>query len=311
MNTRYDSGGWGDAKLLIGPRPKDPDDADWAKRSAAALAAAKTARTSGTNHAAGRWRLDAGDVVYGAGVAYGKRGLVDGVLAFTDGERSVLFRGFTARVETDDGSPAPEPAASIREEKGTLRVSWSIPGAKRDAAGFPRIVDLAVGPASDTPHRVYLGFGNVIEGPKRFSVRATGFLLSTRHVGADYLNGLSVVHAVDVVPDSADCDGARNIFSLHAHHDAIVVKSERGDFRAVPGVVKILAPVFRSPRSLVVARIQANHSRHRIDSQGMDRIRHGIQHMERVGIVAPRKIRIAFAAHIHRSHKGLLADTPV
>lgn len=234
MNPAYDSGGWGDAMLLIGPQPKTPDEADWAARSAVALVAAKAARTSGTNPAAGRWRLDAGGIVYGAGVAYGKRGLVDGVLAFTDGEKSVVFRGFAARVETDDGSPAPDPTASIREEKGVLRVSWSIPGAKRDAAGFPRIVDLAVGPASDTLNRVYFGFGNVIEGPKRFSARASGFLLSTRHVGADYSSGLSVVHAVDVVPDSVDCDGSRNIFSIHAHHDATFtfVPSSKGSFDA-------------------------------------------------------------------------------
>jgi len=234
MNTSYDSGGWGDVKLLIGPQPRTPGEADWAARCALALAAAKTARTSGTDPAAGRWRLDAGGIVYGAGIAYGERGLVDGALAFTDGDKSVVFRGFAARVETDDGSPAPEPVASIREEKGTLRISWSIPGAKRDAAGFPRIVDLAVGPASDTPHRVYFGFGNVIEGPKRFSARASGFLLSTRHVGADYLSGLSVVHAVDVVPDSVDCDGARSIFSLHAHHDATFtfVPSSKGVFEA-------------------------------------------------------------------------------
>ena len=234
MNTSYDSGGWGDVKLQVGPQPKTPDEADWAARSAVALAAAKTARTSGTDPAAGRWRLDAGGIVYGAGIAYGERGLVDGALAFTDGDKSVVFRGFAARVETDDGSPAPEPIASIREEKGTLRVSWSIPNAKRGAGGFPRIVDLAVGPASDTPHRVYFGFGNVIEGPKRFSARASGFLLSTRHVGADYLSGLSVVHAVDVVPDSVDCDGARSIFSLHAHHDATFtfVPSSKGVFEA-------------------------------------------------------------------------------
>ena len=175
MNTSYDSGGWGDVKLLIGPQPRTPGEADWAARCALALAAAKTARTSGTDPAAGRWRLDAGGIVYGAGIAYGERGLVDGALAFTDGDKSVVFRGFAARVETDDGSPAPEPIASIREEKGTLRVSWSIPNAKRGAGGFPRIVDLAVGPASDTPHRVYFGFGNVIEGPKRFSARASGF----------------------------------------------------------------------------------------------------------------------------------------
>lgn len=222
------------SKPNLGPQPKAPDEADWKARCAAALAAAKTARASGTDASAGRWRLDAGDVVYGAGVAYGARGLIDGALAFTDGERSVVFRGFTARVETGDGSAPPEAKAFLREEKGTLRISWSIPGVKRDSAGFPRIADLAVGPASETPHRVYMGFGNVVEGPKRFSLHANGFGLSTRHVGADYANGLSVVQAVDVVQDSVSCDGERNLFSLHAHHDATFtfVPSSKGAFEA-------------------------------------------------------------------------------
>ena len=222
------------SKPKLGPQPKVPDEADWKARCAAALAAAKTARASGTDASALRWRLDAGDVVYGAGVAYGARGLIDGALAFTDGERSVVFRGFTARVETGDGSAPPEAKAFLREEKGTLRISWSIPGVKRDSAGFPRIADLAVGPASETPHRVYMGFGNVVEGPKRFSLHANGFGLSTRHVGADYANGLSVVQAVDVVQDSVSCDGKRNLFSLHAHHDATFtfVPSSKGAFEA-------------------------------------------------------------------------------
>ena len=222
------------SKPKLGPQPKVPDEADWKARCAAALAAAKTARASGTDASAGRWRLDAGDMVYGAGVAYGERGLIDGALAFTDGERSVVFRGFTARVETGDGSAPPEAKAFLREEKGSLRISWSIPGVKRDSAGFPRIADLAVGPASETPHRVYMGFGNVVEGPKRFSLHANGFGLSTRHVGADYANGLSVVQAVDVVQDSVSCDGERNLFSLHAHHDATFtfVPSSKGAFEA-------------------------------------------------------------------------------
>ena len=234
MNTCCDGGGWGDVKLLVGPQPKVPDEPDWAARCASALAAARAARAAGTDAAAGRWRLGANGVVYGAGVAYGPRGLIDGALAFTDGEKSVVFRGFTAKVATDDGSPAPEAKASIREEKGTLRISWSIPGATRNAAGFPRIVDLAVGPATEKPFRVYMGFGNVVEGPKKFSLHANGFGLSTRHVGADYANGLSVVQAVDVVQDSVSCDGEKNLFSLHAHHDATFtfVPSSKGSFEA-------------------------------------------------------------------------------
>ena len=63
---------------------------------------------------------------------------------------------------------------------------------------------------------------------------ASGFGLSTRHVGADYANGLSVVQAVDGVQDSVACDGEKNLFSLHAHHDATFtfVPSSKGAFEA-------------------------------------------------------------------------------
>ena len=234
LNTCCDGGGWGDVKLAIGPQPKPPTAADWAAREAEALARAKAALASGTDAAAGRWRLVAEGDVFGAGVAFGARGLVDGALAFADGEKAVVYRGFAAEVETGDGGSAPEAKAEIREEKGTLRIAWSIPGRPRGPNGFPRIARLAVGPASERTLRVYAGFGNVVEGPKDFVLTQSGFGLSTRHVGADYANGLSVVQATDVPPDRLVCDGAKNIFALEAHHDAAFtfVPSAKGSFAA-------------------------------------------------------------------------------
>ena len=235
MNTCCDGGGWGDVTVTAGARHQPPTAADWAAREARAVAAAKAALESGTDAARGRWRLDAGDRRYGAGVAFGGRGLLDGVLAFTDGEQVVAYRGFTADVEEGDGPFVFElPTAEIREEKGTLRLQWSIPGVTRDARGFPRLTKIAVGPASVRPFRVYAGFGNVIEGPKKFTLGASGFGLSTRHVGADYANGLSVVQAVDVPPDQLVCDGDAHLFALEAHHDALFtfVPSSKGAFDA-------------------------------------------------------------------------------
>ena len=240
MNTCCDGGGWGDVRLRIGPRPEKTDEAGWKAREALALDAAKKACADGACAArpsegvAAGYRLEtaSGDV-YGAGVAFGPRGLIDGVLAFTDGSRVVTFRGFTARAETGDGSLL-DPQASIRVEKGTLRISWSLPGRPRGADGFPRISDLGVGPASGKPFRIYAGFGNVIEEPKKFTLHASGFGLSTRHVAADYANGLSVLQAVDVPPDYLFCDGANGHFALCAHHDATFtfVPSSKGAFEA-------------------------------------------------------------------------------
>ena len=232
MDPSCDGGGWGDVKLAIGPCPSSPTEADWQAHTARAIAVARSAR-EGTAVENG-WRLASDDAIYGAGVAFGARGLIDGVLAFTDGERTVAFRGFTADVETGDYNVAPEPKAKIWAERGTLRMAWSIPGHPRGAKGFPHLELISVGPSSERPLRVYAGFGNVIEGPKRFTLNQSGFALSTRHVGADYANGLSVVQAVDVPPDRLVCDGERNLIALQAHHDATFtfVPSSKGSFAA-------------------------------------------------------------------------------
>ena len=240
MNTCCDGGGWGDVRLRIGLQPERTDEAGWKTRETLALDAAKKARAGGSCAArpsdgvAAGYRLEtaSGDV-YGAGVVFGPRGLIDGVLAFTDGSRVVTYRGFTARTETEDGSLL-DPQATVRAEKGTLRISWSLPGRPRGADGFPRISELGVGPASEKPFRVYAGFGNVVEEPKKFTLHASGFGLSTRHVAADYANGLSVLQAVDVPPDYLFCDGANGHFALCAHHDATFtfVPSSKGAFEA-------------------------------------------------------------------------------
>ncbi|MCQ2394347.1 MAG: hypothetical protein MJ249_08670 [Kiritimatiellae bacterium] len=234
MNTCCDGGGWGEPCLVIGPQPKPVTGADRAALAQKALAAANRARTGGTDALAGQWQLVADDAIYGAGVAYGPHGLIDGALAFSDGEKSVVFNGFTARVEGSAEGRSVEPRAEIRAEKGTLRIRWSLGDVKMNAFGEPRLADLALGAASERPKRVYAGFGNVLQNPKRFSLESNGFLLSTRHVGVDYANGLSVVQAVDVVPDRFICDGERNVASLHAHHDATFtfVPSAKGSFAA-------------------------------------------------------------------------------
>ena len=234
MDTRCDGGGWGDVCLQVGPQIQPPTDTEWKAREDAALSSARAALASGTDTSAHRYLLAADKKRYGAGLALGARGLIDGVLAFTDGVKSISYRGFTVRVETEDGNTAIDPVVRVYEEKGTLRIQWSLPGMSSGKNGFPRISDLAIGPSSEKLFRVYAGFGNVIERPKAFTMSASGFALSTRHVGADYENGLSVVQAVDVPQDSLVCDSARNLFALHAHHEALftLVPSSEGAFEA-------------------------------------------------------------------------------
>ena len=234
MNTCCDGGGWGEPLLVIGPQPKVLTATDRTVLAAKAVAAAQRARTAGTDAQAGQWQLVADEGIYGAGVAYGPHGLVDGALAFSDGEKQVVFAGFTARVAGTKDGRCVEPKAEIFAEKGTLRIRWSLGGVTSDEYGEPRISDLAIGSASERPMRFYAGFGNVFQDPKRLTLSANGFELSTRHIGVDYANGLSVVQAVDVVPDRAICDGDQNLCSLHAHHNATFtfVPSSKGAFAA-------------------------------------------------------------------------------
>ena len=207
--------------------------ADRAAGLARAKALAREAIEKGTDPAAGRWRLEAAGATYGAGAVFGPNGLIDGALAFTDGTRDVVYDGFPAKVTVARGAAVLVPRAEIREEKGTLRVRWTI-GAQADESGVPLIADLAPGAASERPVRFYAGFGNVYQNPKRFTLVVSGFHLSTRHIGVDYANGLSVVQAADTIPRNVACDSGRNICSMHVYHDATFtfVPSVKGSFEA-------------------------------------------------------------------------------
>jgi hypothetical protein len=141
-------------------------------------------------------------------------------------------------------------------EKGALRFRFTMPDVKRDKGGHPRFTLLGLGPAYGGFHldhsaipgdmsytasyprlgirRVYAGFGNVIEKPQRFDLSSNGFNLSTRHVGVDYDNGLSLVQATDVFPDRLHVDPEQLTWSLQTHHDATIslIPSEKGAFAA-------------------------------------------------------------------------------
>ena len=69
--------------------------------------------------------------------------------------------------------------------------------------------------------------------------------------------------------------------------------------------------MFSAPRSLVIAGIQINLARNGIYAQGMNGIGHCIQHVERVCVIAARKIRIARTADIDRADKSLFAHATV
>ena len=225
--------------LDAGAARRLPTKAEWNVRAAVAQAKAKAAIADGTDSADGRYRLELNGDVYGVGVAYGEVGLVDGVIAFTDGGKTIDLKGFTCEVDGRplhclDSSALSRIKTRAWAEKGTFKVAWSMPGVTRDGKGTPRFTKLVAGSCDTALERVYVGMGNVIERPDGFTMRSHGQYCSTRHIGADYANGFSLVQASDVFPDELTCNATNGTFALVVHNDATLsfTPSRRGAFDA-------------------------------------------------------------------------------
>ena len=265
-NTSCDSAFWGEPVIRMGLPPTPTTEKEWAERTAKAVRLARDA--IGGARVIGAYPLSGRCGHFGAGVAMGRQGLVDGVIAFASQERAIAFRGFriavggeevgaadsSVRCIATDVRPAgdsldilhkldtPDGRVTARArltcEQGALRVAFDMPGTARDPRGTPRFTNLALGGADAELFRVYLGFGNVIEKPNAFRARASGFVLSTRHIGADYEGGLSLLQASDIYPSAALCRPATNTFSLEVPHDATLtfVPSARRRLRRRPAL---------------------------------------------------------------------------
>lgn len=264
-NTSCDQCYWGDPVIAVGTLPAPATEAQRQALADAALARARDALARRPKSGSGAFRLEAsGQPRFGAAVALGPQGLTDGVIAFTDGTRDLLYRGFACDIDrapvggVENGQPVlnvetasrrgtwiithhvATPSgtlpvrASIRAEGGALRIAWDMPGVTRDTRGTPRYTRLGLGDGSQPVWRAYAGFGNVIENPGAFNLTSGGFNLSTRHIGADYPNGLSLVQASDIFPDRLTHAPATRRFALEAHHDAafLLVPSASGAFAA-------------------------------------------------------------------------------
>ena len=236
-DTSFDSCAWGDPVIVVGKVPSAPTVGQWLAREREAGEKARAAIVHGTDAAAGSYLLEDGGVRYGAGYAPGPAGLLDGVLAFTDGTRTVSIRGFECEIDgeaIDLLDPSRKVDVTLHAEKGALKVAWRMPCVTRADDGKPRFTRIAPGMSSEKPVRVYGGFGSVFENPGRFNLTASGFILSTRHAGVDYGNGLSLVQATDVPPDRFEVDGSRKVARLAAHNDVVFsfVPSAKGAFDA-------------------------------------------------------------------------------
>ena len=124
--------------------------------------------------------------------------------------------------------------AVFTAEQGALKLAWDMPGATRDCAGLPRFAYLRPGPGDRVPDRVYCGFGNVMVKPAKFRFGTDGFMSSSRHVGADYSGGFSLVYATAIPADALEHDPDGKVFAPAAHHDNAFyfIPSAKGAFAA-------------------------------------------------------------------------------
>lgn len=186
---------------------------------------------------------------YKAKVRPGKRGILDAEVSFDDGTRSLSFQGFNVRVLGDSlaESPSVSSLSGVADESsgGRLRLrhkfeSW--------AGGFDLLSELWVeGPAlrarlwlenapapkpwravyieearagawTQALDRVYGGPGNVIDKPRSFRLSFDGHSLATSFAGFEFANGVSMIQALDVPPDSLEVQIERKIATLSTPH---------------------------------------------------------------------------------------------
>lgn len=191
--------------------------------------------------------IQTGGVGYEAGLRLGERGVLDGEIVFTAVGQTLSFRGFCARVLGDQLEErsgiteflgfTDESDAAVTRIRHQFR-NWlgafdlvaelSIADGKALQVRFriengpePRpwqvvyIEDLAAGPWSDAPHRIYAGVGNVVCEPKAFDLPYDSHQLATSFVGFEFGNGTSIVQSVDVPPSRLSVRPESRLASLH------------------------------------------------------------------------------------------------
>ncbi len=264
-NTTCDSGYWAEPTLNVGVAVLAEPAEEVAARRERAIERARAALRGESGRC--QWLLASPAGRFGVAWVGGPRGLADGQLALATHDQAVVFEHLVVDIngqdlrdsradlrlgeetavwdatrrsatltDTVEGSDRRKftVGVSMGVEAGAFKIKFAMPGVVRDRRGEPRFTRLALGPTSVRARRVYAGFGNVIQNPGRFTLGQGGFGLSTRHVGMDFENGLSLVQAADVFPYRFIVDPDKRLYSLETGHDAtlMLVPSARGAFAA-------------------------------------------------------------------------------
>ncbi len=262
-DTTCDEGYFAAPTLVVGsPAPdRRAERFESAKAEAVRLAREAAAGRQGS----GRWQIRGEAETSGAAIVPGALGVIDAAFGLASGTGALAINGLYVEV---DGEPLGGPRSGAQvissarrsersaehfdysvaladgrqvpvrvevfPEKGALRLRFSMPGAVRDKRGHPRFTAIRIGGGDQKALRVYAGFGNVVADPEPFDLTAGGSTLSTRHVGADYDGGLSLVQATDIFPDLFRVQPAERLYALQTHHDATIslIPSAGGAFAA-------------------------------------------------------------------------------
>ena len=231
-NTGWDQSYWAEPTLSAGTLPEPPAFPPEDDDGSIALGTATR-----------------GDARYDVRLWPGRRGLLDAVVGFRQGDRRLFFRGFEVRVLggriDDTRSPIllqevkQEPSENgyqvrhafqslfgtfdlvgrLYVERGVLRATFHLENTPEPQPWHVvYLEDVAAGPWSESARQVYAGHGNVVRDPEAFRLGFDGHRLATSFVGIDFSGGLSMVQGSDVPPSHLQVEPADRHYSLHVPH---------------------------------------------------------------------------------------------
>ncbi|MGQ9730076.1 MAG: hypothetical protein ACUVX8_02270 [Candidatus Zipacnadales bacterium] len=182
-----------------------------------------------------------------------RRGIVDGFLTLVGPNSAVTFDGLLIEIlrqpvfrgpsgisflgyetQNQNGRTAHVHRLEMNGVELELTVTlWAEGNGLRVKIDCPeRITDFSLGSADQKAPVVYYGHGYRIVNPQAFRAGFGGHNLATSHVGCDFERGLSLLQAVDVVPDYFEVNPDLNRYALHSHLNGTLtlVPSEQGAF---------------------------------------------------------------------------------
>ncbi|MFO7905115.1 MAG: hypothetical protein R6U98_20800 [Pirellulaceae bacterium] len=242
-NTGWDRSFWAEPLLIAGtiprPTPFPP-------------------KTSEDSRVLGK--VTTGDNTYRVRFWPGSRGLLDGVVGFSNSEHQLFFKGFQIKVrggriddrrspiqlEQTDNEPCDRGVSvrhRFRDRWGTFELVghvWVDSGGMKarftlENAPDPKpwqawyLEDVSIGRWSGEVARVYAGAGNVIRDPGSFELGFDGHRLSTSFVGVDFEDGGAILQASDVPPLKLKVSPAENHCALHTAHDCTLTLIPAGN----------------------------------------------------------------------------------